>query len=123
MHPDDYHESESARARCWECSHHELLEWTEAELIEARRLHAEGWIPTSNRYCGVSRIDLPPFREAVLLSRALPAWAARALRDAYDGLRGEVGARSYGEHQAIAPSVYRALKFIRRTHSEDGAMR
>lgn len=123
MHPDGYHKSEPARARCWGCSHPELLEWTEAELVEAQRLHAEGWIPTSNRYHGVSRVDLPPFQRAVRLSHALPAWAARALRDAYSELQSEAGARSRGEHQTIAPGVYRALKSIRRTHSEDGAAR
>ena len=53
-----------------------------------------------------------------MLSPRVPAWASRALRDAYDGLRGEFGAREHGEQMTLAPGVYRALKFAGRNHGE-----
>lgn len=57
MHPDGFHHSEEAKARCWGCSHTENLDISAEDEAYAKQLIADGWLSTSNKYRTVARIE------------------------------------------------------------------
>lgn len=99
----------------WECA-----EPTAEEVAEARRLYEDGWVAISNKYRHVGRVSLPPFTDVVRSAR-LPAWASDALRQCYDRISGEDGARVHGATRSLSPGTYKAFKSIGRRVRDGGA--
>lgn len=111
-HPEGYHKSEEARERCWGCSHPEMLEISAEDEAFARDLIAKGYKSTSNKYCSVARVWVPPFEEAIKFHDEVPEWLRGWMRRAYEqwvdyGMRCE---REQVEHLELTPTQFRAFK-------------
>lgn len=110
MHPNGYHKSDVAKQRCWSCSHPENLMPTPEHMAEARRLVAEGWLSTSNRYRHLSRYKWPKLDEVIQ-----PQWKDTILEQelrAFMESHHSYMVRVHGEHLEVSPQVFYAFKSI-----------
>lgn len=112
MHPDGYHKSAEARARCLGCSHPEELEPSEEDRALAADLIAQGWRSTSNRYRTIERVQIPAFEDAVAFRDGVPEWLRRELRDLYASAygSGRWHRSGYGEQRTLTPAQFRAFR-------------
>ncbi len=113
-HPPGFHKSEEARSLCWGCSHPERLAPKPGDEDLARKLIAEGWLSTSNKYSTVARSTVPPASEAIIFSADVPAWLRGEVLEAYvratrSGLRLGNG-RDGVEHMQLTVAQFRAFK-------------
>lgn len=109
-HPDGFHKSPGARARCYSCSAPEKLIASEEDKALARRLLDEGYLSTSNKYRTVSRANVPPFEQAITFSADVPRWMVEQMKHSYESWE-RWGARVHGEHVVLTAAQF--LEFRR----------
>jgi hypothetical protein len=115
MHPPGFHKNPEAQARCWGCNNDPRLELTEADMERARKLIADGFVSTSNRYRTVSKVHTPPFDEAMTFAAGVPAWLREEIHRAYEEQTKRWGARGNKEgveHIELTSSEFRAFKLL-----------
>lgn len=95
------HASPEAAARCYGCSHPELLEMSEEDILLAQQLVAGGWVSTSNRYRTVKLVVIPPLNEVVEFKAGVSDWLREKLREEY--------LRMAPTWRRMAPGVERVL--------------
>ncbi len=109
MHPEGYHKSEAARARCLACSAPAELQPDPEDYAKAKRLIAEGWHQCSRKYRLVCRLQLPPFEEAVTLAPSMPEWLAKDVRRFYES-KTLSEAAVHGEKQELTVKEFVAFR-------------
>ena len=103
------HKSDAAKARCWSCSHPEILAASPEDEAYARQLIHDGWVSTSARYRTVACVDLPPLERWLVDEVPAHVWAV--LQAAYAAALARQWPRTHPtKEKTLTPAQFAAFK-------------
>ena len=107
------HRNAAAKARCYGCSHPELIAISDKDEETARALIEDGWRQISAKGRIVAHLSLPPLHEMVEFTSECPAWLREHIREStHSHLTRFALRKDYPEVETktLTPSEFRAFK-------------